>query len=110
MFGLRMLRISYFGRFVSASDRAARSLAIIGTRQIDLLLPDRHLPDEILRNHVDRARHPERLLQDDLVVVRNIRIQDRLRDGAGEPINGLVVVAGQDEVLRMLAPLPERDN
>ena len=42
------------------------------------------------------------------MVVRNVRIEKRLGRRAGERIDGLVVVARHDEVLRAIAPLPDQ--
>jgi hypothetical protein len=54
------------------------------------------------------ARHPVALLQDDLVVWRHFRCEEGLRIRAGECVDGLVVVAGHDEIAGAFAPFSDQ--
>ena len=58
--------------------------ALLRPRQVNLLLASRDLPDQFVRDAMHGARHAKRLLQDDFVVVRNVRVEDGVRRGARE--------------------------
>ena len=98
-----VLRMAYSARLYVPRGQLVTAPSS-GARQILLRLAPGHLLDQALREPVDGARHAIALLQDDLVVVRNVRIEERLRRGAGERIDGLVVVARHDEVLARARP------
>ena len=79
--------------------------AIFRSRQVDLLLASRDPMDQIVGELVDGAGNPMRLFEDDLVVLRNVRIEDGVRGSARERKDGLVVVTRKNEVVRAARPI-----
>ena len=63
--------------------------------------------DQIVGELVDGAGNPMRLFEDDLVVLRNVRIEDGVRGSARERKDGLVVVTRKNELVRAVAPFPD---
>jgi len=75
---------------------------------ICLLLAPADLPDQPLRNGVNGPRNAYALFEEDLVILRDLRVQDRFRRGARPRIDRLIVVAGQNEVSSALTPAPDQ--
>ena len=95
-------------RALVAVAREPVERAVLRPGQVFLRLAPGDAPDHFFRKPVYRARHPVRLLEDDLVIVRDIGIEERLGRRACKGIDGLVVVAGHDEVIGALAPLADQ--
>ena len=77
-------------------------------REVNFLLASSELPDQFVREPMHGLRHAKRLLEDDLVVVRNVRVEDGVRRSTRERKNALVVIASDDEVVCPLAPFPNQ--
>jgi hypothetical protein len=61
--------------------------------------------DQLLRKFTHCLWEAMTLLQDDLVVIRDFRMEHCFRGCAGERVNGLIVIAGPDKVFAPLAPV-----
>jgi hypothetical protein len=62
----------------------ANDFAVRRTRNVSLFLPSRDLTDEIACQFMHGPRHSVALLQDDLVILRNVGIEDCIGRG---PVN-----------------------